>query len=51
MVDTTGRDNNYVLKDPLLVLDVGGDDHYEFLPRSDRHRISVLLDHQGNDAT
>lgn len=49
VVDTTGRDNRYRLQDPLLVLDVGGDDHYEFLPRSAGHRISVLLDHQGND--
>ena len=49
VVDTTGRNNTYRLKDPLLVLDVGGDDVYEFLPRSDTHRIVVLLDHQGND--
>jgi hypothetical protein len=49
VVDTTGRNNTYRLKDPLLVLDVGGDDVYEFLPRSDTHRISVLLDHKGND--
>ncbi len=49
VVDTTGRNNQYRLQDPLLVLDVGGDDDYEFLPRSDRHRISVLLDHLGND--
>jgi hypothetical protein len=49
MVDTTGRANHHQLKDPLLVLDVGGDDHYEFSPRSASHRISVLLDHLGND--
>lgn len=49
VVDTTGRDNSHQLKDPLLVLDVGGDDLYEFLPPSDSHRISVLLDHKGND--
>ena len=48
-IDTTGRNNTHRLKDPLLVLDVGGDDVYEFLPRSDSHRISVLLDHKGND--
>ena len=49
VVDTTARNNTYRLKDPLFVLDVGGDDVYEFLPRSDTHRISVLLDHKGND--
>jgi hypothetical protein len=49
LVDTTGRDNRHALKDALLVLDVGGDDHYEFLARSDIHRISVLVDHRGND--
>jgi hypothetical protein len=48
-VDTTGRNNRYQLKDPLLVLDVGGDDEYEFLPPSDTHAISVLVDHGGND--
>ena len=49
VVDTTGQDNRHQLKDALLVLDVGGDDQYEFLPRSDCCPISVLLDHQGND--
>ena len=49
VVDTTGRDNRYQLKDPLLVLDVGGDDDYEFLAPSDTHMISVLVDHGGND--
>lgn len=49
VVDTTGRDNRHRLQDALLVLDVGGDDAYEFLARDDGHRISVLLDHRGND--
>lgn len=49
VVDTTGRDNRHQLQDALLVLDVGGDDDYAFLARSDPHRISVLLDHGGND--
>ncbi len=49
VVDTTGEARHHQLKDPLLVLDVGGDDHYEFLPRSASKRISVLLDHLGND--
>jgi hypothetical protein len=49
VVDTTGRNNHHQLKDPLLVLDVGGDDDYEFLAKSDTHAISVLVDHGGND--
>ena len=49
VVDTTGRDNPYRLKDPLLLLDVGGDDQYEFCPAAIAAPISVLLDHQGND--
>jgi hypothetical protein len=49
VVDTTGRNNRHQLKDALLVLDVGGDDTYEFLAPSDTHTISVLLDHGGND--
>jgi hypothetical protein len=49
VVDSTGRDNRHQLKDTLLVLDVGGDDQYEFAPRSDGLPISVLLDHGGND--
>ncbi|MEJ8840486.1 hypothetical protein [Ramlibacter sp. AN1133] len=49
VVDTTGRNNRHQLKDPLLVLDVGGDDEYEFLAPSDTHTISVVLDHRGND--
>lgn len=49
VVDTTGRNNRHQLKDALLVLDVGGDDEYEFLARGDTHAMSVLLDHRGND--
>ena len=49
VVDTTGRNNRHQLKDPLLVLDVGGDDDYEFLAKGDTHTISVLVDHRGND--
>jgi hypothetical protein len=50
VVDTSGRDNRHQLQDALLVLDVGGDDEYEFLARGDTHAISVLLDHRGNDS-
>ena len=49
VVDTTGRANRHQLQDPLLVLDVGGNDVYEFLAPSDTRRISVLVDHGGND--
>jgi hypothetical protein len=49
VVDTSGRNNRHQLKDPLLVLDVGGDDEYEFLAPADTHRMSVLLDHRGSD--
>lgn len=49
VVDTTGRDNHHRIADALLVLDVGGNDRYEFLGNSDQHRISVLLDRGGND--
>jgi len=49
VVDSSGQNNLHQLKDPLLVLDVGGDDSYQFLQRSDSQRISVLLDHRGND--
>jgi hypothetical protein len=49
VVDTTGSNNRHQLKDALLVLDVGGDDAYEFLAHSETHTISVLVDHLGND--
>ena len=49
VVDTSGQNNRHLLKDALLVLDVGGDDEYEFLAPGDTHAISVLLDHRGND--
>ncbi len=49
VVDTTGRDNLHVLGGPLLVVDVGGNDRYEFGARGDGRRISVLLDHGGDD--
>jgi hypothetical protein len=49
VVDTTRRNNQYRLKDPLLVLDVGGNDDYEFLAPSDTHSINVVLDDGGND--
>ena len=49
VIDTTGRDNQHRLHDPLLVLDVGGNDHYVFEAARPTHRVAVLLDHLGND--
>lgn len=49
VVDTSGQSNRHHLTDSLLVLDVGGDDEYEFLARGETHTISVLLDHGGSD--
>lgn len=49
VVDTTDSNNRHQLKDALLVLDVGGDDAYEFLAPGESHAMSVLLDHRGND--
>jgi hypothetical protein len=49
VVDTTGRDNVHALHEPLLVVDVGGNDRYEFGPRAAARRIAVLLDHGGDD--
>lgn len=49
VVDTTGRDNVHVLSGPLLVVDAGGNDRYEFGAREGGRRISVLLDHGGDD--
>ena len=49
VIDTTGASNRYVLVDPLLVVDVGGDDVYRFVTNTPGKRISVLLDRGGND--
>jgi len=49
VVDTTGRDNVHALQGPLLVVDVGGNDRYEFAARGHGRRISVVLDHGGDD--
>lgn len=51
VIDTTGADNRHTLVDPLLVIDVGGNDHYDFSTRLDarRGRISVLIDVGGDD--
>lgn len=49
VIDTTAANNRHVLEDPLLVVDVGGDDLYRFTTKTHGDRISVLLDRGGND--
>lgn len=49
LVDTSGTHQTHALQDPLLVIDVGGDDHYIFKGRSASNRVSLLLDVGGND--
>jgi hypothetical protein len=49
LIDTFGADDTRMLANPLLVVDVGGDDRYLFERRDAHNRISVLLDHGGND--
>lgn len=48
-IDTTGTNREHRLHDPLLVVDVGGDDRYVFTGRTQSNRIAVLLDLGGND--
>lgn len=49
VIDTTGRDTERRIQDPLLVVDVGGNDTYLFPARTATNRIAVLLDRGGND--
>lgn len=49
VVDTTGRSSIHAVRDPLLIVDVGGDDTYLFAKRAAFNRISVVLDRGGND--
>lgn len=48
-VDTTGRDGHHVLRDPLLVVNLGGNDRYTFTTAGRRGRVTVLLDLAGDD--
>jgi hypothetical protein len=48
-IDTTGTAGQHRLEDPLLIVDVGGDDHYALAARAETNRIAVLLDVGGND--
>ncbi|MCC5876227.1 MAG: hypothetical protein JJU11_08435, partial [Candidatus Sumerlaeia bacterium] len=49
VIDTTGADNEHVIDNPLLVIDVGGDDVYTFTRSGSGNSISLLYDHGGND--
>ena len=49
VVDTTRRDNTHRLAAPLLVLDVGGSDRYEFGAAPAAGHLAVVLDHGGDD--
>ncbi len=51
LVDTTGQDNHHRLARPYLVLDVGGNDRYDFTAPADGTPpgIRLLLDHGGHD--
>jgi hypothetical protein len=49
VVDTTGRNSVHRLAAPLLVLDAGGDDRYEFTAAPPARHLTLLLDHGGND--
>jgi hypothetical protein len=49
IVDTTGSDGTHRLAAPLLVLDVGGNDRYEFEAAPAAGHLAVVLDHGGDD--
>lgn len=51
LIDTMGSNNHHVIDHPYLVLDVGGNDHYELGAGAGTLRagIKLLLDHGGND--
>ena len=49
VVDTTGADNTHRLAAPLLLLDVGGNDLYQFEAAPSQRHLAVLLDHGGDD--
>lgn len=50
LVDTTGADDRHVVHDALLVVDIGGNDHYRFT-RGEQAvpAVAVLIDHGGDD--
>lgn len=49
LVDTTGENNEHHIEDPLLVIDVGGDDVYHFTRSNPQNRISIVYDRDGDD--
>lgn len=52
LVDTTGRDTHHRLSRPHLVLDIGGNDQYDFNlpPEGVNPGVRLLLDHGGHDS-
>lgn len=51
LVDTTGQDNHHRIAHPFFVLDVGGNDSYDFgtAGQAPRAGVKLLLDHGGDD--
>lgn len=49
VLDTSLRNNLYQIDDPLLIIDVGGNDRYEFTSRNLATRIAVVIDRSGDD--
>lgn len=51
LVDTTGQHNHHAVITPLLMVDVGGDDRYEFgtTLQPPQPSVRLLLDHGGDD--
>jgi hypothetical protein len=49
VMDTSGGDNTHRLAAPLLVIDVGGNDRYEFTAAPPARHVAVVLDHGGDD--
>jgi hypothetical protein len=50
IIDTNVSDNRRNIVTPLLLVDVGGNDHYNFLARPSGQRVSIVLDIGGNDS-
>ena len=50
IIDTNITDNKRDIATPLLLVDVGGNDHYNFRAKLSGQRISIVLDIGGNDS-
>lgn len=49
LIDTGTRDDTHEVGDLVLLIDMGGDDHYRFQPCSTSARIGIVIDAAGND--